>query len=1058
MFAHLHVRSCYSFLEGTAHPAELAQRAAGWGMPALALTDHGSLTGAVEFVEACQKEGVRPLLGLEVDVVPPGAQAPLGADFHPSYPLVLLALDASGWTSLCRISTALRTPGHHQPGPEPCLTLDQLSAESGGLLCLTGGHRSYLDTCLRSRDPAPASPWLAQLADVFPDRLYVELAPLFQGTSQVKTAQAAAQARLPLVAAAPVCFLRPEDAPLQRLVSAIRTNQALDRLPDMACAPADAWFLSPEEVQKRFQDYPQAVEAALEAASRCQVELPLHRPLFPAVSTPPGESADQVLRQRAEAGAIRLYGDLTPDLRQRLDHELAVISERGYSVLFLIVEEILGFARQRGVPLSSRGSAASSLVAHCLKITSPDPLSLNLYFERFLNPVRKTPPDIDTDLCSRRRDDVIDFVYRRFGADRVAMVGTINRFRRRSALRETAKAYGLTPRQVGDLVNQLPHVWGPPSPAAKDISPYAALEAQHPSPLYQTIFQAAARLRGLPRHLSIHPGGIVIAPQPMTEIAPTQLASKGVVITQFDLESIESLGLVKIDLLGIRGLSVLGDVGQWLAQSEALSPEAASSRDVLCRAWGLGPQPTSTELLDSIPEDDPDVADAVQGGRTIGCFQIESPGMRATLREIGASSPADIMAALALYRPGPLLGGLKDAFVRRFRGLEQPSHLHPALQPLLADTFGVILYQEQVLRIAHELAGLSLADADLLRRAMSHFDPGKEMQTLQERFVHGAVTRSGVQAAVAERVWEMMAAFAGYGFPKAHAASYAQVAWRSAWCKTHLPGVFMAAVLANWGGYYSQRVYLTEARRMGLRVLPPHVNHSEQEFCLRFLDGQPALFMGLDQVRDLTRKTQARILRSRPYHSLFDFLTRVDPRPAEAENLALSGAFTGLGSVSSLLRQIKIGRWQGGQLPLFSESGTGDGDEWSQKQQMESEEAILGLSVTFHKLDLVSEKLAAAGARTTVEAAGLVGQEVRLAGMRQTWRRVSTAHAEPVYFMALEDLEGMLDVIIPGAVYRRDQRELEGGGPYLIEGLVVRDAVSGEPSLRASRIWRVDPS
>ena len=281
-----------------------------------------------------------------------------------------------------------------------------------------------------------------------------------------------------------------------------------------------------------------------------------------------------------------------------------------------------------------------------------------------------------------------------------------------------------------------------------------------------------------------------------------------------------------------------------------------------------------------IPDGDPLTAGAVEHGRTIGCFQIESPGMRATLKEIHARSVDDIMAALALYRPGPLTGGLKDAFVARYRGLQDATYLHPALQPLLQDTYGVILYQEQVLRIAHELAGFSLAEADLLRRAMSHFDPGKQMQVLQQRFIAGAGERSGVPEPVAGRVWEMMAAFAGYGFPKAHAASYARVSWQSAWCKTHHPALFMAAVLANWGGYYSQRVYLTEARRMGLALRPPQVNYALPEFSVRYLDGSPVLFMGLNQVRELTRRTQSRILRYRPFTSFMDFLARARPAPA----------------------------------------------------------------------------------------------------------------------------------------------------------------------------------
>jgi DNA polymerase III alpha subunit len=411
----------------------------------------------------------------------------------------------------------------------------------------------------------------------------------------------------------------------------------------------------------------------------------------------------------------------------------------------------------------------------------------------------------------------------------------------------------------------------------------------------------------------------------------------------------------------------------------------------------------SLDALDSIPENDPLTSEALRQGRTIGCFQIESPGMRLTLKEIQAKSVNDLIIALALYRPGPLTGGLKDAFVRRHRGEEEASQLHPALSPLLEDTYGVILYQEQVLRLAHELAGFSLADADLLRRAMSHFDPGKQMKTLQEKFIAGAHARHGIPAETAERVWELMAAFAGYGFPKAHAASYAQIAWRSAWCKAHYPAEFMASVLANWGGYYGQRIYLTEARRMGLTLRPPLVNYAQREFSSIRQGGQAILYMGLDQVRDLTRRTIGRIQKNRPFNSLEDFLARADPRPMEAENLARCGALEGFGSRPGLLHRIKGESRRRGQLSLFAVEA--EGEDWSLEERVAAQEAILGVGVDAHPLELVKDQIAEAGALNTLEAAERVGQKARVAGMRQTWRRTTTLRGDTIYFMSLEDRE-----------------------------------------------------
>lgn len=1028
MFIHLRAHSCYSFLEGLPLPAELAYMAAQQGMPALGLADHRWLSGAIEFYDDCLAVGVRPILGLELDIASPAVSGTTTGR------LLFLATNLQGWASLCRLSS-LANSAPPSASVSPALTLEQLAGNASGLLCLTGGRQGLAARLAEKREPTAVQSWLDTLRDLFPNNLFVELQ--FQ-TPQDTTwagqlATLAQRMQLPAIATHDIYYLKPEHSQLKRVVSAIRLNTSVDSLPPDAAAPAGAYFPAVEEMENRFSHYPQALRNTLEIAERCAFELPLGVAHFPEVELPAGKSSIQVLRLKAQRGLSQLYPQTMPDLEARLEHELEVIEKCGYTSLFLIMEDILAFARQSGVPISSRGSAASSLVAHCLGITSPDPVRLNLYFERFLNPARATPPDIDTDLCSRRRDQVIRYVYRRFGEERVAMVCTVNRYRRRSALRDVAKAFGLPPGEINSMADSLPHRWySPPSSEPGSDDPYAEIASRYTSPRHKAVMQYAAALIGLPRHLSIHPGGVVIAPGAMTDLAPTQLAAKGVRITQLDLSSIERLGLVKIDLLGIRGLTVLGDVADDIQQTQ---PKR---------------QPSILSVLEAIPEEDQETANLVQGGRTIGCFQIESPGMRATLREIQAHSLDDIMLALALYRPGPLTGGLKDAFIRRHLGQDVPEQLHPALASLLADTYGVILYQEQVLRIAHELAGLSLADADLLRRAMSHFDPGKEMQTLRLRFLAGAKDLSGVPEEIGERVWELMAAFAGYGFPKAHAASYAQVAWRSAWCKTHFPATFMASVLANWGGYYGQRVYLMEARRLGLEIRPPHINHAGYEFSTSRVDDRQALFMGLNQVRDLTRRTQSQIIRLRPFHSFTDFLARVDPRPQEVENLVRCGAAEGLGTIPALLDKLKTGGWRGGQLSLFSSDETLD--DWPVERKAAAQEAILGVSVIAHPLELHASQIATSQAITTLEAAQRLGQHVRVAGMRQTWRRTRTSQGGYLYFMSLEDLEGMLDVLLFEDVYRRYRQELRAGGPYVIEGLVETNPVTVEPVIRAERI------
>jgi DNA-directed DNA polymerase III PolC len=1016
----LNAHSHFSLLTGLPAPADLARAAAAHGYKALGLNDHQHLTGAIEFYEACRAEGVKPILGLQAELRLPAKQ---GGGRNQ---MVLLAMDMAGWASLCALSShTLSDPG----GKLLPIPFDLLVQTNAGLLALAG---HWPPNGAKRRNP------LGALKDIFGDRLYQQL-PAGRARPNGPLASLAQSFDVPLTAQWPVYYLQPEDAATQRLLAAMRLNQTLDALlPDQAAAPPGAYFPSVEQLSAAFSEHPRALAATDEIAQRCNLQLPLDQAHFPELKLPDGRSPDEELRTRAYAGARERYAELTPDIEARLEHELTGIQASGYTSLFLMMEEIISFAREADVPTNSRGSASSSLVAHCLGITTPDPVRLNLYFERFLNPARKSPPDIDTDLCSRRRDVVIRHIYDHYGHERVAMVATINRFRRRSALREVAKAHGLQPEQIKEMADRLPYrYWGPGGDRPKDDDPYADLKGRYSSERHQRIFAGAAAVLGLPNHLSIHPGGVVIAPGPITNLAPTQYSSKGVIITQFDKRDVERLGLVKLDMLGIRGLTVLGDVADQIRRRE---PGRGRSR---------------LDVLDSIPDEDEATAATVRNGNTIGCFQIESPGMRATLKEVQADNIDNITVALALFRPGPLQGGLKDAFVRRHLGQEPVSHLHLALEPLLADTHGVVLYQEQVLRIAHELGGLSLADADLLRRAMSHFDPGKQMITLKERFLKGAKERHDVPEAIGEQIWDLMAAFAGYGFPKAHAASYALAAWRSAWCKTHYPAEFLAAVMANWGGYYGQATYLMEARRMGLTVRPPHINYSQRQFSVSYIDEQARLFMGLDQLRDLTRETQSRIIRLRPFDSLADFLTRVDPRRKEARNLIETGALDGLGSIPNLLAELEQGSWRRGQMPLF-EADVDPVADWPDSQKAAAQERLLGASLVEHPLEAYGVAIAAANPVSTIEAAGQVNRTVRVAGMRQTWRRTKTSSGSYLYFTDLGDFEGTLRVVISEEVYQRSRGELAGKIPVLIEGRVElgRDAV--EPALHAQRITRVD--
>lgn len=1019
---YLRTHSYFGFLESLFSPQALAAAAQEQRIPCLGLTDHRFLTGSIEFYEACLDVEIKPILGLEIDLSFEGR----------SGRLALLAKDRSGWSNLCRLSSALMME-------HTSLTLQALSENSEGLIGIAGGPWGILRDLVLSSPSGEKRPqqFLSLLQAIFKDDLFIEIQRYANGPLQgeVMLRDLAEVFNVPLIATQDICYQKPEEEKLYRTLTAIRQITPLQTLSPRLLPPGPATFPTPADFQYRYRDCPEALTNLSTVVDRCNLELPIGGTHYPAFPTPQGQTQAEYLREKAIKGAKTLYGELTPEITSRLDYELEIITRMGYEPIFLIVEDVLNHARQVGIPTSSRGSAASSLVAHCLNITSPDPLALNLYFERFLNPARLKPPDIDTDIASHRRDELIQYIFDTYGRDRVAMVGTITRYRPKSALGDVAKAYGLSPETIRQLSRKLPHSFHIRQ-SQEEGDPFASLQRESINPMIKDVIADARALLDLPRHLSVHPGGVIIAPFPITDLIPLEHSNTlGINHAQYDLEGIEKLGLVKIDMLGIRGLTVLGEVANKI------------------QSWRLSEFRNGLEVLANIPLEDAPTSETVEQARTIGCFQIESPGMRGTLREIQARTMEDIMAALALYRPGPLRGGLRDAFVRRFRGEEEVTPIHDSLNDLLSSTYGVILYQEQVLRIAHELGGLTIAQADILRRAMSHFDPGGVMVTLKKNFIHGAKERHNVPEETADRIWEMMAAFAGYGFPKAHAASYAQLAWNSAWCKTHYPAEFMAAVLGYGGGYYSQRVYLMEARRLKLPLHPPHINHSDIHFKVTYPKGEANLYMGLEQVRDLTQKTIGAILRNRPFQSLEDFLLRVDPQRKEAGNLIMVGALDGIITIPEGLRRIEHKR-PPGQMQLFGAPEIAD--DWDETERLQAQQDLLGVSLEISPLEQIADEIQASGAITTLEAQDRIDEKVTLAGMRQTWRRLRTkTSGQMMCFLNLEDLEGSIQVMVPSVLYAKVYNDLREIGPFLVEGVVKHDPDRHQTHVVAEKIQLV---
>lgn len=1022
-FTHLEVHSHFTLLGATPSVPELVARGQADGLTHLALTDTNALYGAVAFDRACRAAGIRPIIGMTVTTPSPVGTGEGGGGGH----LILLATDPAGYRSLCRLSSLIQGRPDREAAAAHGLTWDEIAAHREGLVCLSGGWMGWIERFLRAGDTAAAQAYAGRLAGIFDEDAYLAL-ELHRPEDERMAAEVMALGRrlgIPTVAVQPVYCLSPDDAPKLRLLAAIRENRRLweaedeaeDKVeaenedefdaalvyaktrtsrsrieasaghspyphkPAKASIPEarygedaqrdDTHWLSPAEIAARFARFPDAIARTGTIAERCGACLPHSRPIWPSLQLPAGQSADEALAALASSGLQERYPP--PDMHHaprpthhaRLTHELAAIARHGYAPLFLVVADIVRFAREHGIPVSTRGSVANSLVAYCAGITTVDPVEHDLLFERFLNPARANPPDIDLDFCSRRRDEVLRYVREKYGADHVALVCTVSTLRLQSAVREAGKAYGLDEAAIGRLAGMMPGRWHP-DPRRRDQRTVADILPQIPDAREREVVQVAAALVGQPDHLGVHPGGLVITPGPLTDIVPVQWAPKGFLVTQFEHGDIEAIGLPKLDLLGIRALTVLADAAELVRQEH-----------------------DSGFRLDAIPPDDPRAGDMLARGETIGVFQCESEGAQRTLRKLKARRVRDLAVANAFFKPGPTLGGMADAFVRRYRGEERVSFLHPTLAPILGPTKGVLIFQEQVLRLATEIAGLSWAQADHIRRGMSHFG-ADQIASVEAQFISGCTRPPpdgpGFTAGQARTLWEQIVPFAGYGFNQGHATAYADVSYRSAYLKAHYPAEFFCARLADWGGFHHPAIYAAEAIRLGIALRPPHVNFSGAAFtlanqrisendveCSPFaIRHSPSairhspfaiLYMGLGQVRDLRRSAVDAIVAGRergPYACLRDLLTRVELQPKELDHLIRCGALDGLGeSRAALLAEAELLGRKGGAAQLAFDFARPRPAPETPAQRLAWEQELLGWPVSVNPLALVADRLPA---------------------------------------------------------------------------------------------------
>ncbi len=938
-FTHLHVHSHFTLLGATASVEDLVQRASEQGFRHLALTDTNALYGAVAFSKACHDAGIKPIIGMTVGLAT-GEEGLSDSNGD----IVLLATGPRGYRSLSRLTSYLQGSPDREALLRRGLRWEKLRDHREGLICLSGGRNGWLERFVRAGDRKSAYRFAGRLAEIFDRNLYLSLElHRFEDEEVASVIDGIGKSLgIPAVAVQPVYYMEPEDVPKLQLLAAIDRNCDIrnlphDALPMRGDSEVQLHWLSPEDMSVKFSEFPESLEMVGRVARRCSYALPGGDPIWPSLYLPEGESPGEFLAKAAGNGLREKYGpNPDPDVTGRLESELEAINKHGYSPLFIVVADIVRFAKQAGVPVSTRGSVANSLVAYCAGITMVDPIEHDLLFERFLNPARKDLPDIDLDFCSRRRDEVLEYVRSTYGSDKVALVSTVSTLRPRSAVRETAKAYGLEESEINKLASLVPRM------RRRGVTLEEVLEKLDEA-LLREIVEKAFAIVGQPDHLSLHPGGVVITPGPMTDVVPVQWSPKGFLITQYEHWDVEAIGLPKLDLLGIRALTVLADAEELIKEHH----------DPGFR-------------LEDIPFDDAQTASLLSNGETIGVFQCESFGAVRTLRQLRAHTVRDLAIANAFFRPGPLMGGMAETFVRRFRGDEPVVYLHPSLEPILGNTRGVLIFQEQILRVAREIAGMSWEQADQLRRGISKLRSG-DMADVESQFIEGCQRPEPeghrLSQGQAEELWEQVIAFSGFGFNQGHATAYAHVSYRSAFLKAHWPEAFICARLADRGGYHHPAIYMAEAARLGIRVKPPHVNCSRSRFTLTWeeVEGErlPHLWMGLDQVRDLRRTTIRAIIEERnqePFQSVRDLVMRVSFQAKELVHLIQSGGLDGLGdNRAALLAEAEGIRASGSEKQMAFSFATPHAPPETRAQTMSWEMKVLGYPISIHPLEVIQD-------------------------------------------------------------------------------------------------------
>ena len=1048
-FVHLHVHSEYSLLDGVSRIPELVRRVRELGMKAVALTDHGNLFGAIEFYKEAKAQGIKPILGMEAYVVGGSmTEKPKDGKGSRYYHLTLLALNEIGFKNLMYLSSQAYLEGFYY---KPRIDFDLLRSHAQGLVALSGCLKGPLAQKLLEGNRDEAERLAHELVDIFgPENFYIELMDLGaeeQARVNPELVDIARRLNLKLVATNDVHYLNPEDREVQDALLAIQTGTRLDEERGLNLAHLDLYLRPPEEMAERFKDYPEALRNTLEIAERVELELELDktRVKFPRFPLPEGFSdAHAYLVHLAQEGLRKRLGPSPPKAYQdRLEHELSVIQNMGFSSYFLIIWDIVKKTREMGIPVGpGRGSAVGSLVLYSLEVTQLDPLKYGLLFERFLNPERVSPPDVDIDIADVSRDQVINYVRERYGHESVAQIITFGRMLSRSVLRDVGRVLGIPYAEVDRIAKRVPEEAKTLREALERVP---ELNRMFQDPRYQKLRDLALRLEGHVRNVSTHAAGVVITPGKIWDHVPLYKSPDGTVSTQFDMKSLEDLGILKVDLLGLRTLTIL----KWAEDMvRRKNPEFS---------------------LERVPLDDPKTYELLSRGNTWGVFQLEGRGFTELVRSVQPSSIEEIIAILALYRPGPLKSGMTTRYVRRKHGREKIEYLLPELEDILKETYGIIVYQEQVMQIAERVAGFSLGQADILRRAMGK----KKMDVMQEqiqRFIEGA-TKRGVPREKAQQLIESIIPFAEYGFNKSHAAGYAVISYWTAYMKAHyLPEFATANLSAEMHANDSQKkIYrlILALRREGLRVLPPDINRSEYHF--RLLETGEILF-GLGAIKGVGKSAVEEILKARaprPFESFEDFLQRAPRRAANkkvVEQLIKAGAFDTLEpNRAYLLKKLENRGGRRSQpvsaLPgLFEAPGKSPAPSQEEPKppfplqlRLDMEKEALGFYLTAHPLDPYRPLLAALDLQTSADLEETDLEQVRMAGVLVRVNKKTSRQKRPYLVLVLEDLEGEFEaVMFPNG--SNQSSEPRPGMVYYLEARLSGDRDSAGARLRIQHL------